>query len=184
MPARFHEPVLKLSVLATSGSTLDPATRLLSGRVKHKGGMSGGLPYDVWFVMEARGAWQAARRWAPGGAVSEDLTATQPGSGFALLWNEAKQELSALDFNGVAPKNEALASIFNVHQARVGEFMDSVTTRGSGALAIEALSRGATRAVAVDQDAGALTAIRTNRDRIRLGDRLAVPRQPVPFTMN
>jgi 16S rRNA (guanine966-N2)-methyltransferase len=45
---------------------------------------------------------------------------------------------------------------------------------GSGALAIEALSRGATRAVAVDQDAGALTAIRTNRDRTRLGDRLAV----------
>lgn len=45
---------------------------------------------------------------------------------------------------------------------------------GSGALAIEALSRGAHSAVAVERDRAALRAINTNRDALGLGDRLRV----------
>ncbi|MFM7616479.1 MAG: 16S rRNA (guanine(966)-N(2))-methyltransferase RsmD [Actinomycetes bacterium] len=50
---------------------------------------------------------------------------------------------------------------------------------GSGALAIEALSRGATRAVAVDADAAAVAAIRTNVVRGHLEGRLRVHARPV-----
>jgi 16S rRNA (guanine966-N2)-methyltransferase len=42
---------------------------------------------------------------------------------------------------------------------------------GSGALAIEALSRGADRALLVDRDRSAVTAIRRNLATTRLGDR-------------
>jgi 16S rRNA (guanine(966)-N(2))-methyltransferase RsmD len=41
---------------------------------------------------------------------------------------------------------------------------------GSGALGLEALSRGAASATFVDQDAGALDAVRTNLDAVGLGD--------------
>jgi 16S rRNA (guanine966-N2)-methyltransferase len=40
---------------------------------------------------------------------------------------------------------------------------------GSGALAVEALSRGAARAVLVDQDARAVAVIRANLDALKLG---------------
>jgi 16S rRNA (guanine966-N2)-methyltransferase len=50
---------------------------------------------------------------------------------------------------------------------------------GSGALAIEALSRGARRAVLVDRDPQALDAIRRNLRTTRLGDRARVLRRGV-----
>jgi 16S rRNA (guanine966-N2)-methyltransferase len=48
---------------------------------------------------------------------------------------------------------------------------------GSGALAIEALSRGAATATCVDDDRGAADAIRVNADVLDLGDRLRVVRR-------
>ncbi len=48
---------------------------------------------------------------------------------------------------------------------------------GSGALAIEALSRGATSALCVDDDRGAVEAIRANAAVLGLGDRLRVVRR-------
>jgi 16S rRNA (guanine966-N2)-methyltransferase len=50
---------------------------------------------------------------------------------------------------------------------------------GSGALAIEALSRGAARAVLVERDPGALDAIAANLARTRLRDRARVHRGDV-----
>jgi 16S rRNA (guanine966-N2)-methyltransferase len=50
---------------------------------------------------------------------------------------------------------------------------------GSGALAIEALSRGAERAVLVERDPGALEVIADNLVRTRLGDRARVHRGDV-----
>lgn len=50
---------------------------------------------------------------------------------------------------------------------------------GSGALAIEALSRGARQAVLVDRDPQALDAIRRNLRTTRLGDRARVLRRGV-----
>jgi 16S rRNA (guanine966-N2)-methyltransferase len=62
--------------------------------------------------------------------------------------------------------------------AALGAFVDDAVVldlyAGSGALAIEALSRGAVRAVAVDRDAAAIAAIRTNRERGHLEGRLRV----------
>jgi 16S rRNA (guanine966-N2)-methyltransferase len=45
---------------------------------------------------------------------------------------------------------------------------------GSGALGIEALSRGAASAVAAERDRNAVRAIRTNAEALALGDRLRV----------
>ncbi|MFM7270085.1 MAG: 16S rRNA (guanine(966)-N(2))-methyltransferase RsmD [Actinomycetes bacterium] len=65
-------------------------------------------------------------------------------------------------------------SVFAALGARVVDAVVLDLYAGSGALGIEALSRGAARAVAVDRDAAAQAAIRTNRDRARLGDRLTL----------
>ncbi|MBI5088198.1 MAG: 16S rRNA (guanine(966)-N(2))-methyltransferase RsmD [Actinobacteria bacterium] len=45
---------------------------------------------------------------------------------------------------------------------------------GSGALGIEALSRGAARCTFVERDRGALRALRENIDALRLGDRATI----------
>jgi 16S rRNA (guanine966-N2)-methyltransferase len=50
---------------------------------------------------------------------------------------------------------------------------------GSGALAIEALSRGASRAVLVDTDAAAVHAIETNLEHTHFGDRARARRGAV-----
>ena len=50
---------------------------------------------------------------------------------------------------------------------------------GTGALAIEALSRGATRALLVERDRAALDAIDQNLDHLALGDRARVQRADV-----
>lgn len=50
---------------------------------------------------------------------------------------------------------------------------------GTGALGIEALSRGAEHAVFVEHDAAAVAVIRENLDRTKLGDRATVHRRSV-----
>jgi 16S rRNA (guanine966-N2)-methyltransferase len=63
-------------------------------------------------------------------------------------------------------------SIFDILGSRGG--VDGLTVVdlfcGSGALGLEALSRGAAAATFVDQDAGALEAVRTNLASVGLGD--------------
>ena len=65
-------------------------------------------------------------------------------------------------------------SLFAALGARVDDAVVLDLYAGSGALAIEALSRGAARAVAVDRDAAAIAAIRTNLARGHLEGRLRV----------
>ena len=68
---------------------------------------------------------------------------------------------------------EALFSIIGpVDGARVLDLF-----AGSGALAIEALSRGAARATCVDDDRGAAEAMRANAQVLELGDQLRVVRR-------
>jgi 16S rRNA (guanine966-N2)-methyltransferase len=63
-------------------------------------------------------------------------------------------------------------SIFDILGSRGG--VDGLTVVdlfcGSGALGLEALSRGAVSATFVDQDAGALDAVRTNLESVGLGE--------------
>jgi len=63
-------------------------------------------------------------------------------------------------------------SIFDILGSRGGVEGLSVVDLfcGSGALGLEALSRGAASATFVDQDPAALDAVRTNRDAVGLGD--------------
>jgi 16S rRNA (guanine966-N2)-methyltransferase len=65
-------------------------------------------------------------------------------------------------------------SLFAALGSRVDDAVVLDLYAGSGALAIEALSRGAARAVAVDRDAAAIAAIRTNLERGHLEGRLRV----------
>ena len=66
-------------------------------------------------------------------------------------------------------------SIFDILGSRGGVEGLSVVDLfcGSGALGLEALSRGAASATFVDQDPGALEAVRTNLDAVGLGDQPA-----------
>jgi 16S rRNA (guanine(966)-N(2))-methyltransferase RsmD len=66
-------------------------------------------------------------------------------------------------------------SIFDILGSRGGVEGLSVVDLfcGSGALGLEALSRGAAAVTFVDQDAGALEAVRTNLDAVGLGERPA-----------
>ncbi|MEY3360755.1 MAG: hypothetical protein RL531_474 [Actinomycetota bacterium] len=65
-------------------------------------------------------------------------------------------------------------SLFAALGGRVDDAVVLDLYAGSGALGIEALSRGADRAVAVDSDASAVAAIRTNLARGHLEGRLRV----------
>jgi 16S rRNA (guanine966-N2)-methyltransferase len=65
----------------------------------------------------------------------------------------------------------ALGSLDVLHDARVLDLF-----AGSGALGVEALSRGAAHAEFVDSSPAALRAVRTNLDAARLGDRATVVR--------
>ncbi|MFM7059825.1 MAG: 16S rRNA (guanine(966)-N(2))-methyltransferase RsmD [Actinomycetes bacterium] len=65
-------------------------------------------------------------------------------------------------------------SLFAALGARVEDAVVLDLYAGSGALAIEALSRGAARAVAVESDRAAVAAIRTNVERAHLVGRLRV----------
>lgn len=102
----------------------------------------------------------------------------------------------------VAPKGEATRptadrtreTLFNMLASRLGSFEDLRVAdlfAGSGALGLEALSRGAAQCLFVEQDAEALKAIRTNiatlgaRDRtdVRAGSVLALPAASAPLDL-
>jgi 16S rRNA (guanine(966)-N(2))-methyltransferase RsmD len=81
----------------------------------------------------------------------------------------------------VAPKGGARPTQDRVKEALFSSLGDLVLDAnvldlyaGSGALAIEALSRGAARAVLVDPDRAAVTAIRANLDTVGFTDRVTV----------
>ena len=67
-------------------------------------------------------------------------------------------------------------SVFDTLYGRVQEAAVLDLFAGSGSLGIEALSRGASRAVFVEQDAKILRALRTNLDRCRVADLAEVVR--------
>ena len=83
---------------------------------------------------------------------------------------------------GVRPTKDIVReAVFSALDAR-GAIVDAVVLdlfAGSGALAIEALSRGAERAVLVERDRAALDAIGHNLDTLDLGDRARVVRADV-----
>ncbi len=62
-------------------------------------------------------------------------------------------------------------SLFNIIQAYVPDAVVLDLFAGSGNLALEALSRGAERAVMVDMDREACNCISRNVDKLRFGDR-------------
>jgi 16S rRNA (guanine966-N2)-methyltransferase len=72
---------------------------------------------------------------------------------------------------------EALFASLGPHRTDEAVVLDLYA--GSGALAIEALSRGATRAVLVDRDAAAEAAIRANLATTGFGEVATVVRSPV-----
>lgn len=65
-------------------------------------------------------------------------------------------------------------SVFNILGSSVQSAMVLDLFAGTGALGIEALSRGATHAVFIDQAKAALAAIRTNIRNLGIGDRTRV----------
>jgi len=68
-------------------------------------------------------------------------------------------------------------SVFSALETRLGGFDDLTVLdlfAGTGAMAIEALSRGAARALAVDRDRAAATAVRANLASTRLAARARV----------
>jgi 16S rRNA (guanine966-N2)-methyltransferase len=83
---------------------------------------------------------------------------------------------------GVRPTKDIVReAVFSALDARAA-IVDAVVLdlyAGSGALAIEALSRGAERAVLVERDRVALDAIAHNLDTLDLGDRARVSRADV-----
>ena len=83
---------------------------------------------------------------------------------------------------GVRPTKDIVReAVFSALDAR-GMIAESTVLdlfAGSGALAIESLSRGATRAVLVERDGGALDAITRNLDQLGLRDRGRVARSNV-----
>jgi 16S rRNA (guanine(966)-N(2))-methyltransferase RsmD len=75
------------------------------------------------------------------------------------------------------------AAIFNV----LGQFFEGGEVldlyAGTGAMALEALSRGCTRALCVESDRGAAAAIEKNAEACGFGDRLEVARGKVEETL-
>lgn len=81
---------------------------------------------------------------------------------------------------GIRPTADRVReTIFNV----LGQWTEGLTVldlfAGTGALALEALSRGAVRAVLVDQDKEAVTLCRTNAAGVGFADRVRVVSSPV-----
>ena len=86
----------------------------------------------------------------------------------------------------VAPKGSARPTQDRVKEALFSSLGDAVLDAtvldlyaGSGALGIEALSRGAAHAVLVDSDAAAGTAIRANLDATGFARRATISQRPV-----
>ena len=70
-------------------------------------------------------------------------------------------------------------ALFSILGNRVVDSVVLDLFAGSGALGIEALSRGASKAVFVDQERGALKALRGNLERTRLSEQAQVMSQEV-----
>lgn len=81
--------------------------------------------------------------------------------------------------HGTRPTSDrAREALFSSLASLLGPELGAVTVlepfAGSGALGLEALSRGAPEAVFIEQDPGALTALRDNIDALGAGDRAKV----------
>lgn len=72
-------------------------------------------------------------------------------------------------------------SLFNILGPRVLDASVLDLFAGSGALGIEALSRGATKALFVDADPASVATIRANIERTRFGDVATVIRARLPY---
>jgi 16S rRNA (guanine(966)-N(2))-methyltransferase RsmD len=74
-------------------------------------------------------------------------------------------------------------TLFNI----LGQWLDGQTVldlyAGTGALGLEAVSRGASRAVLVDQDKEALSLCRQNTDHLGFGEQVEILAQPVGRAM-
>lgn len=118
--------------------------------------------------------------WNVDGFSMKILAGTHRGRPLRTLPGEATRPTSAL----------VRGALFDILGPTIpeGAFLDLFA--GSGAVALEALSRGAPRAVAIEEAAAALAVIRENASRLSLGDRLelvaaevlkAIPRLSGPF---
>ncbi len=71
-------------------------------------------------------------------------------------------------------------AIFNIVASEVPDASVLDLFAGTGAMGLEALSRGALRAVFVDQDSEAVRLIRANVELCRASDRARIIQEPVP----
>ena len=114
---------IALSTLPSLATALDKAV------VSRNGLVVSGHPLAVESGMRALRAGGTACDAAV--ATSATLSVMMPdmmgpaGSGFAMLWNEQKQELTALDFNGVAPKATKAAD-YSLEKKRRGMWAPTV----------------------------------------------------------
>ena len=84
------------------------------------------------------------------------------------------RRLVAPSGSGTRPTSDRVReSLFSIVGPLAGDAVLDVFA-GTGALGIEAISRGAASAVSVERDRHALRAIRTNAEALGLGDRLRV----------
>jgi 16S rRNA (guanine966-N2)-methyltransferase len=73
--------------------------------------------------------------------------------------------------------DRAREGLFSMLASRLGTFEDLTVAdlfAGSGALGLEALSRGAARCLFIDRDAGAAATIRRNGERLGASDRIEI----------
>lgn len=86
--------------------------------------------------------------------------------------------LKAPTWDGLRPTSDRLReTLFNILAPRVAGAQVLDLFAGTGAIGLEALSRGAARAVFVEQDRRAATLIAENADRTKLADRCVIIRQ-------
>jgi 16S rRNA (guanine(966)-N(2))-methyltransferase RsmD len=87
------------------------------------------------------------------------------------------RRLEAPDWPGLRPTSDKLReTLFNVLAARVGGAAVLDGYAGTGAVGIEALSRGAASVTFVEEDARAARLIESNLDRCAVSDRYAIIR--------
>jgi len=87
--------------------------------------------------------------------------------------------LKAPTWVGLRPTSDKLReTLFNIIAQRVPDSRLLDVFAGTGAIALEALSRGAASATCVEHDRRALLLIADNRDRCGAGDRCIVVRAP------
>src|SRR5262245_2809993 len=87
------------------------------------------------------------------------------------------RRLEAPSWDGLRPTSDKLReTLFNVIAARVPDAMVLDVFAGSGALGLEALSRGASRAVFIERDRRAATLIADNAERCGVRERCAIIR--------